>query len=99
MAYLASYEQELTALGDLLPQTSRPVLITWGRDDAFVLLENGERLNELLPSSELVVFDEAGHYSHEDAGDRYVEVLTAWIDGGYRTAGAGTAPSSPLATN
>ncbi len=88
LAYLASYESELAALGDLLQETSRPVLVTWGSDDAFVLPENGERLHELLPSSELVIFDNAGHYSHEDAGDRYLEILTAWIDGGYLTPGS-----------
>ena len=88
LAFLASYEEELTALGDGLPETSRPVLVTWGRDDAFVLPENAERLHELLPSSKLVIFENAGHFSHEDAGDRYVEVLTAWIDGGYLAAHA-----------
>lgn len=80
LAYLASYEKELPALGERLPETSTPVLITWGSEDAFVLPENAERLHARLPSSELVVFEGAGHYSHEDAGDRYVEVLTDWID-------------------
>ncbi len=93
LAYLASYESELSALGDLLPETSRPVLITWGRDDAFVLPENAERLHELLPASQLVIFENAGHYSHEDAGERYLEVLTAWIDGGYLAPGKATASS------
>lgn len=83
LAYLASYEEELTALGERLPQITRPVLVTWGSEDAFVLPENAEQLGERLPASQLVLFENAGHYSHEDAGDRYVEVLTRWIDGGY----------------
>ncbi len=91
LAFLASYETELTTLGGLLPEISTPVLVTWGREDAFVLPENAERLHELLPSSELVLFDDAGHYSHEDAGDRYVDVLTSWIDGGYVAAAAARA--------
>ena len=84
LEFLASYETELATLGSLLPQISIPILVTWGRDDEFVLAENAERLHELLPSSKLVFFDNAGHYSHEDAGDRYVQLLTEWIDGGYR---------------
>ena len=87
LAYLASYENELSALGSLLPETSRPVLVTWGGEDGFVLPENAQRLHELLPSSELVIFENAGHYSHEDAGEQYLEVLTAWIDGGYLAPG------------
>ncbi len=96
LAFLASYERELTALGEMLPETETPVLITWGGADAFVLPENAERLHERLPSSRLVVFEDAGHFSHEDAGEEYVEVLTAWIDGGYLAAGAGPGASGRL---
>ena len=87
LAYLGSYERELTEIGQRLTEIDRPILITWGRDDVFVLPSNAERLHELLPSSELVIFEDAGHYSHEDAGPRYLQTLTAWIDGGYLSVG------------
>ncbi len=98
LAYLASYERELSELGARLTSIETPILITWGRDDAFVLPSNGERLNALLPASELVIFDDAGHYSHEDAGDRYLEILTEWIDRGHRTARLSVAASRPGAS-
>ena len=96
LAYLASYESELEAIGRSLPKISRPILITWGRDDAFVLPSNGERMNALIPASRLVVFDGAGHYSHEDAGERYIETLVDWIDGGHLAV---TKPTGPTTLN
>jgi pimeloyl-ACP methyl ester carboxylesterase len=76
--YLGSYADELPQLGERLSSVTVPVLITWGAQDAFVLPSNAERLHALLPDSELTVFDEAGHFSHEDADSSWLDRLTTF---------------------
>jgi pimeloyl-ACP methyl ester carboxylesterase len=44
---------------------SVPTLIIWGRHDRVVLLQNGQRLNNEIAGSHLVVFD-CGHNPHEE---------------------------------
>lgn len=78
-AYLGSYAEELPRLEERLPSIPAPVLITWGAQDPFVLPSNADRLHALLPNSELTVFDDAGHFSHEDADDRWLDRLHAFI--------------------
>lgn len=77
--YLGSYAKELPRLEERLPSITAPVLITWGAQDPFVLPSNADRLHALLPHSELIVFDDAGHFSHEDADDRWLNRLQAFI--------------------
>ena len=77
--YLGSYAEELPRLEERLPSISAPVLITWGAGDPFVLPSNADRLHALLAHSELTLFDNAGHFSHEDADDRWLNRLHAFI--------------------
>lgn len=71
--FLGSYRSELAALEERLPSIAVPVLVTWGAEDRFVFPSNAERIHALLPNSELTIFDNAGHFSHEDADQ-------AWLD-------------------
>ncbi|MCH7399479.1 alpha/beta hydrolase [Belliella sp. DSM 107340] len=43
-----------------------PVLITWGREDTWIPLANGNILAEAIPGSKLKVFDQAGHVPMEE---------------------------------
>lgn len=70
--FLGSYAQELPQLEERLRSITSPVLITWGANDQFVRPSNAERLHALLPNSELTVFANAGHLSHEDADDQWL---------------------------
>lgn len=72
-AFLGSYHQELPELESRLPSINTPVLVTWGAHDRFVLPSNAERLHRLLPNSELTIFSNAGHFSHEDADAEWLE--------------------------
>ena len=56
---LVPYEGRLTALG-------LPALILWGEDDRFAGVEMAERFHEELPDSELVLFENAGHFVWDD---------------------------------
>ncbi|HBR97416.1 MAG TPA: alpha/beta hydrolase, partial [Gammaproteobacteria bacterium] len=61
-----------------------PVLITWGQQDPFARVENADVLATLIPHSKRVVFDNASHFSSEDAGQAYVDLLIDWVEGGYQ---------------
>lgn len=43
-----------------------PVLITWGREDKWIPLANGERLAAAIPEAKFKVFDRAGHVPMEE---------------------------------
>lgn len=79
IAFLGSYARELPELEARLPTVDVPVLITWGAHDQFVRPSNADRLHALLPNSELTVFDDAGHFSHEDADEVWLERLVAFV--------------------
>ncbi|MEM7136570.1 MAG: alpha/beta hydrolase [Myxococcota bacterium] len=77
--YLGSYGEELPELQQRLGSVTVPVLITWGAKDPFVLPSNAERLHALLPNSELTIFDNAGHFSHEDADESWLARLDTFV--------------------
>jgi pimeloyl-ACP methyl ester carboxylesterase len=58
--YLAENEQHLKAL-------STPVQVVWGADDAWIPVETGRRLSELIPDARYVEVPGAGHLIQYDA--------------------------------
>ena len=78
--YLGSYAHELPIIEERLPSLAVPTLITWGAHDQFVRPTNAERLHALLPNSELTVFEDAGHFSHEDADDEWLARFVTFVD-------------------
>ena len=48
-------------IGDKLHQIKAPTLLIWGEQDSITPLFVGEKFNELIESSELVVIPECGH--------------------------------------
>ena len=76
--YLGSYAEELPQIEAGLAALTLPVLITWGAHDQFVRPTNAERLHARLPNSELTVFENAGHFSHEDADGEWLARLLAF---------------------
>jgi len=77
--FLASYSDELPQVAAALGRVDIPVLVTWGLDDPFVAPSNGERLARALPNAVWRPMAGASHYSHEDAGDRFVRTLDDWM--------------------
>ena len=80
LQFIGSYAEELPKLEAKLPSISTPVLITWGAEDPFVLPSNAEKLHALLPNSEVTIFEHAGHFSHEDAGEAWLERFVAFVE-------------------
>ena len=47
----------------LYPTVDLPVLVVWGRDDAWIPVDRAQRLFELIPGAQLELIDNAGHLS------------------------------------
>ncbi|MEM7338467.1 MAG: alpha/beta hydrolase [Actinomycetota bacterium] len=78
-AYFGSYVDELPLVEQRLSTLRVPVLVTWGGKDPFVSVANAHRLHELIPDSELTIFDDAGHFSHEDADQEWIDRFSAFV--------------------
>lgn len=63
----------------ILPGLKMPVLILWGAEDRITPLELGEKMHEMMPQSELDVFNGCGHLApiqcSGEMGPRLVEFL------------------------
>jgi haloalkane dehalogenase len=69
---LVPYEGRLAGLGV-------PALILWGEKDEFAPVSGAHRFRKQLPSAELVVLDDAGHFVFEDAPERTAEAVTRFL--------------------
>lgn len=63
----------------LYAQISRPVLILWGREDAWIPLEQGEALRDMIPGSRFRVIPDAGHLVIEEQPDRLAEQIRSFL--------------------
>ena len=57
-----------------------PALILWGGQDRFASVKMADRFHRELPGSELVVFDEAGHFVWEDEPEQTTRVLVDFLE-------------------
>jgi pimeloyl-ACP methyl ester carboxylesterase len=55
-------------LSEIMPKLNHPTLLLWGEKDTETPLEMGERFNELLPNSKLVVLKGKDHVPFQGAG-------------------------------
>ena len=56
-----------------------PTLVLWGDNDREVPLADGQRLQEKLPNSRLIVFRECGHLPHEEYPEAFTKVVTEFL--------------------
>jgi haloalkane dehalogenase len=69
---LAPYEGRLAELGV-------PTLLLWGGDDPFAPVAGAHRFAHEIPGAELVVLDGVGHFSPDEAPDRYSAALVEFL--------------------
>ncbi|HEY3864737.1 MAG TPA: alpha/beta hydrolase [Solirubrobacteraceae bacterium] len=69
---LIPYEGRVAAL-DL------PTLILWGEEDKFAGVKMAQRFHEELPGSELVLFEDAGHFVWDDQPERATDALVDFL--------------------
>lgn len=65
----------------LYPTIDVPVLVVWGRDDAWIRVDRAHRLHELIPESRLTVIEHAGHLIQLDQPEALTAALTHWLIG------------------
>lgn len=69
------FERALRALGE----SPLPLQLVYARRDPMVPPSVGARLHALLPDSELVWLDEASHFAHVDATERFLDVAMPFL--------------------
>ncbi len=57
-----------------------PTLIVWGSDDAIIPSRHAADAHATLPNSRVEIFEGVGHFPHCEAPERFVRVLTDFID-------------------
>lgn len=57
-----------------------PTLIVWGADDRFASVQMAHRFNHEIPGSELVIFDDAGHFVWEDEPERTAAAVLDFLE-------------------
>jgi pimeloyl-ACP methyl ester carboxylesterase len=63
----------------LYPTIDVPVLVVWGRDDAWIPVDRAHRLRELIPGSALTVVENAGHLIQLDQPEALTAAVTEWL--------------------
>lgn len=66
-------------LKDQLRSVGCPTLITVGRDDWITPVACSETIHELIPNSELVVFEKSGHSPQVEEAERFQSVVRAFL--------------------
>lgn len=59
-------ERDTADFEPLLPSIAVPVRIVWGENDAWLPPAAAERLHELIPTSDLILLPDTGHFAMED---------------------------------
>jgi proline iminopeptidase len=67
---------------DLTPrlgEISAPTLIVVGKDDFICPPSQAKIMHEGIPNSELVVFEESGHFAHVEEPEAFFEAVRGWL--------------------
>ena len=66
-------------IGDRLDQIKAPSLLVWGKQDTITPAFVGEKFDELLPDSELVLMDKCGHAPMMEYPEEFNQVLEEFL--------------------
>jgi len=72
--------QVITMLDRAYLAEGMPTLLVWGRHDAVIPLGHGRLAHSAMPGSELEIFDEAGHFPHHTDPERFVKIVSDFVD-------------------
>jgi pimeloyl-ACP methyl ester carboxylesterase len=72
--------QTVSAHDRLHLTASVPTLIVWGGGDRIIPVDHANAAHAAIASSEVVIFERAGHFPHAEHPDRFVDALTSFID-------------------
>jgi pimeloyl-ACP methyl ester carboxylesterase len=71
--------QAVTMLDRCYLAEALPVLLVWGARDAVIPVEHGRIAHAAMPSSQLVVFERAGHFPHRSEPGRFLQVMEEFL--------------------
>jgi pimeloyl-ACP methyl ester carboxylesterase len=72
--------QAVSAHDRLYLSSRLPTLIVWGERDRIIPVAHAGAAQQLVPGSQLVVFDHAGHFPHAEEPGKFVDVLTEFVE-------------------
>jgi pimeloyl-ACP methyl ester carboxylesterase len=72
--------QAVSASNRLHMAAEVPTLIIWGDADPIIPVEHAHAAHASIPGSRLEIFEGAGHYPHCEAPERFVDVLSEFIE-------------------
>ncbi len=72
--------QRVSAHDRLALAQNVPTLIVWGADDAIIPSTHATDAAATLPNSRVEIFEHVGHFPHCEDPDRFISVLTDFID-------------------
>lgn len=72
--------QAVSARDRLYLAAAVPTLIAWGDRDEIIPVQHAYDTHELLPESQLEIFEGAGHFLHVEYPARFAEVLHNFIE-------------------
>ena len=72
---------QAVSANDRLYLTSRlPTLIVWGERDGIIPVAHAHEAHRAMPASQLVIFEESGHFPHVEEPTRFLEALTEFLE-------------------
>jgi hypothetical protein len=57
----------------------RPTLIVWGARDSMIPVSHARTAHTAIPGSRLEIFEQAGHFPHQDEPKRFADVLVDFL--------------------
>src|SRR4051812_3727064 len=86
-AFIHTMRAVLDPMGQRVAATDRlylagmvPSLILWGRRDPLIPCAHAEAAHELMPDSQLEIFEKSGHFPHIDQPVRFARALIDFIE-------------------
>lgn len=72
--------QAVSAANRLHMAAELPTLIVWGGADPIIPVEHAHEAHAAIEGSRLEIFDGVGHYPHVEAPERFVALLTEFVE-------------------
>ena len=71
--------QRVSAADKLYLGQGRPTMLVWGALDTIIPVSHAYAAHAAVPGSELEIFEQAGHFPHQDEPDRFAQVVVNFL--------------------
>ncbi len=72
--------QSVSARDRLYLSSLLPTLIVWGERDRIIPVAHAYEAHQAMPGSQLVIFEESGHFPHTEEPQRFAEAVGNFVD-------------------